>query len=71
MKLEEINKVLDKIITIKLDDNRNCSGYAREIVMPEEDDEIQEPILVLEIDGRKDGTIDGFYIKDIMRAEIV
>ena len=71
MKLEEINKLLDRIITIKLKDNRNYSGYAREIVMPKEDDEIQEPILVLEIDGRKDGTIDGFYIKDILRAEIV
>lgn len=62
---------MDRIITIKLEDNRNYSGYAREIVMPEEDDGIQGPILVLEIDGRKDGTIDGFYIKDILRAEIV
>lgn len=44
MKLEEINKLLDRIITIKLEDNRNYSGYAREIVMPEEDDETQEPI---------------------------
>lgn len=38
--------------------------------MPEEDDEIQEPILVLEIDGRKDGIIDGFYIKDIIEVKI-
>ena len=42
MKLEEINKLLDRIITIKLENNRNYSGYAREIVMPEEDDETQE-----------------------------
>lgn len=61
---------MDRTITIKLEDNRNYSGYAREIVMPEEDDEIQEPILVLEIDGRKDGIIDGFYIKDIIEVKI-
>lgn len=71
MKLEEINELLDKNITIYLNDNSYYSGYAREIVLPEDDDEIQEPILVLEIDGRKDSTIDGFYINDIMKAEVV
>ena len=39
--------------------------------MPDEDDEIQEPILALEIDGRKDGTIDGFYVKDIVETEVI
>jgi len=71
MKLEEINKLLGKNITIYLENSKNYSGYAREIVMPDEDDEIQEPILALEIEGRKDGTIDGFYIKDIVETEVI
>ena len=71
MKLEEINKLLGKNIIIYLDSNKNYSGYAREIVMTDEDDEIQEPILALEIDGRKVGTIDGFYIKDIIETKVI
>lgn len=39
--------------------------------MPEEDDEIQDPILVLAIEGRKEGTIDGFYLKDIENIEVI
>lgn len=71
MKFEEINKLLGKNITIYLENSKNYSGYAREIVMPDEDDEIQEPILALEIDVRKDGTIDGFYIKDIVETKVI
>ena len=71
MKYEEINEILGENIKILLDENKEYTGYAREIVMPEEDDEIQEPILVLEMEGRKQDTIDGFYIKDILSVEIL
>lgn len=70
MKIKEMYNLLEKNITIYTNENTKYTGYAREIVLPEEDDEIQEPILVLEIDGRKDSTIDGFYINDIMKAEV-
>ncbi len=71
MKYEEINEILGENIKILLNKNKEYTGYAREIVMPEEDDEIQEPILVLEMEGRKQDTIDGFYIKDILSVEIL
>lgn len=71
MKLGEINKLLGENITIYLENNKNYSGYAREIVMPDEDDETQEAILALEIVGRKEGTIDGFYIKDIIETKVI
>lgn len=71
MNINEIYKLLDKNIIIYTNENTKHIGYAREIVLPEEDEEIQEPILVLEIEGRKSDTIDGFYINDIKSAKTV
>ena len=71
MNINEIYKLLDKNIIIYTNENTKHIGYAMEIVLPEDDEEIQEPILVLEIEGRRSGTIDGFYINNIKSAKTV
>lgn len=71
MNVKEIDTLIGKKMSIYLNGNKKYSGYARELIIPEEDEETQEPVLVLEIKDRKKGTVDGFYVKDIESIELL
>lgn len=71
MGIEKFYKLLGKKLEIRLKSGERYTGYADYIVIPEEDEDLDGPILVLDIEGRNEGTIDGFFIDEICSAKIV
>lgn len=71
MSTEKFYKLLGKKLEIRLKSGKRYTGYADYIVIPEEDEDLDGTILVLNIEGRNEGTIDGFYIDEICSVKIV
>lgn len=70
MSVEKFYKLLGKKLEIHLKSGERYTGYADYIVIPEEDEDLEGPILALDIEGRNEGTIDGFYIDEICSVKV-